>query len=185
MAASVAWPTGDGPRSRPAGIGVRGGGRRARTHSMPMWRQLRRLSATYRRRGRGAESRRRLAPGASTRTTHEHLSPDARCSRHGFSAPERRRLFGARQDASNPLSGLSCDHITAAGFGRSRIRRNLVAWGPSPKLCSRCRVNIGPFLHFAWTKPRSRRCGSPASLAFRRLKYKLRRRTNSADGWNQ
>jgi hypothetical protein len=81
-----------------------------------MSRQRRRPSATYRPRGRGAESRRQLALGASTRTRHEHLSPDARCSLHGFSALERRRLFSARWDASNPLSGLSCDHITAAGF---------------------------------------------------------------------
>lgn len=114
--AIVALPTGDVHRSRPAGIGVRGGGRRARTHSMPMSRQRRRASATYRPRGRGAESRRRLALGASTRTTREHLSPDARCSLHGFSALERRRLFVARWDASSPPSGLSCDHITAAGF---------------------------------------------------------------------
>ena len=122
----VALPTGDVHRSRQAGIGVRGGGRRARTHSMPLSRQRRRASATYRPRGRGAESRRRLAPGASTRTTREHPSPDARCSRHGFSALERRRFFWARWDASNPLSGLSCDHITAAGVEgqgfRDRIR---------------------------------------------------------------
>jgi hypothetical protein len=114
--AIVAWPTGDVHRSRLAGIGVRGGGRRARTHSMPLSRQRRRASVTYRLRGRGAESRRRLAPGASTRTTREHLSPDARCSRHGFSALERRRLFWARWGASSQPSGLSCDHITAAGF---------------------------------------------------------------------
>jgi hypothetical protein len=40
-------------------------------------------------------------------------------------------------------------------------------------LAEGCYSIIWPFLHFGWTEPRPLRCGSPASVGFRLLKYKL------------
>src|SRR5437762_11012244 len=51
-------------------------------------------------------------PGASRCTTHAHLSPDAGCARHGFSALERRRPFPVRQSASRDVCGPSCDFLS-------------------------------------------------------------------------
>jgi len=117
--AIVALPTGDGHRSRLAGTGVQGGGPAATTHSTPMSRRHRRTSATYQSPGSRGKISRPLARGASRCTTHPHLSPDAGCSRHGFSAP--RTPDDSLRSAGRLERGKWSAHVTTLG---QQIRRS-------------------------------------------------------------